>query len=115
MPPAGLVGLPDHLEECLALPGVCHSVHGEQVDHVPLLEADPAQLESADLRLGGADGVTGFRARDLGGYPQPAQPRAQHDAAGGRATTLRTTTIGCFSHSVSPGATPYLRCIPPDA
>jgi hypothetical protein len=63
MPPTRFVGPCDHLEERLALLGVGHFVHREQVSHVPHLEADPAELKPTDLRLGTTDGVTGLRAR----------------------------------------------------
>src|SRR5215207_3818067 len=44
VPPAGGIGLPGQREQALALLDVVHPVEREQVGHVTLLEAHPAEL-----------------------------------------------------------------------
>ena len=48
-PPAGAVGLPGERQQADPLLIIGHAVQGEQVGHVPLLEANPAVLHPADL------------------------------------------------------------------
>src|SRR6202008_3046113 len=69
-----------------ALVLVLYAVHREQVDDVSLLEADPAELHPADLRVRAADRVAGVGAGDLRGLTQAAELGAEHDPSGRRRT-----------------------------
>ena len=60
-------------------------VEGEQVGHVPVLEADPAVLQAADLGPGCADLIAGLFRRDPGVLAQAAQLGAEQHAQYGRA------------------------------
>ncbi|MGC0411125.1 hypothetical protein RKD31_004368 [Streptomyces sp. SAI-163] len=64
VPPARDVGLLGQGEQGGALLLVRDAVQRQQVLDVPRLEAHPAQLHPADLRLGGADRVARRLARD---------------------------------------------------
>jgi hypothetical protein len=69
-PPARAVGALGQPQQVPALADIGHAVEGEQVGDVPLLEADPAMLESADLGTGSPDLVTGIFRRDAGRLTQ---------------------------------------------
>ena len=57
----------------------------EQVDDVALLEADPAQLQPADLGAGRADPVPGIVTGDPPGLTQLAQLGTEKDTQHRRA------------------------------
>ncbi len=80
VPPARRVGLPGQGEQVLPFGAVTDPVEAEQVRHVALLEAGPAQLEPADLGPRRPDRVPGAVPGDPRGLAEPAQPRAEEQA-----------------------------------
>src|SRR5690606_30190835 len=84
LPPAGSVGLSDHLQKSTAFGIVDDAVEREQVLDITCLESDAPELHPADLGLGGADVESGLVAREPALLAQAQQARTEHDAPYGR-------------------------------
>jgi hypothetical protein len=91
-PPARRVGLPHPGQQRVAFLHVVLAVQREQVDDVAFLEADPAQLHPADLRLRGADRITGLGPGQAPFLAQSPQVRADQDPDG-RGCVARTVLL----------------------
>ena len=65
MPPAAGIGAGGDTAQRLYLCLVSDAVVDEQVDDIAFLEADPAALDPADLRVGRADDITRVLERDF--------------------------------------------------
>src|SRR5690606_7841864 len=89
LPPAGSVGLSDHLQKSTAFGIVDDAVEREQVLDITCLESDAPELHPADLGLGGADVASGLVAREPALLAQAPQARTEHDAPYGRSGTGR--------------------------
>ena len=79
VPPARVAGLAGQVEQALPVGGIGHAVQGEQVLDVPVLEADPAVLHPADLRMRATDGLRGLLGSDLPGLTESAELGSQDD------------------------------------
>ena len=80
MPPALGVGPLGQRPQDLDLSPAVNPVQGQQVGEVPVLEADPAKLQTAHLRVRGADLPARILQRDVLGLAQLAQLRAEQQA-----------------------------------
>src|SRR5215207_731056 len=85
LPPARVVRLAGQVQQAFTLGRVVELVEGQQIVDVAHLEADPAELEPADLGLRAADRPAGVGAADVGVLAHPAEVGAEHDPQGGRA------------------------------
>ena len=79
-PPARGVRLPGERQHSGPLLLIGDAVHGEQVGHVPLLEAHPAVFHAADLGAGRPDLIAGLLGRDARRLAQLVQLVPEHHA-----------------------------------
>jgi hypothetical protein len=99
LPPPGRVGLLRQRQQRRTFLFVRHAVQRQQVRDIALLEADPAQLHSADLGAGRSDLPAGSVSADVLGLAQPSQLTSEQDAEDRRAAARRVVLLAARHHA----------------